>query len=66
MINYILQNYKFNRDLDEAWMVGDNSKDMLSAKNANISSLFATWGFSPNGKHEQVLKIPKEILDIVL
>ena len=66
MINYILQNYKFNRDLDEAWMVGDNSKDMLSAKNANIFSLFATWGFSPNGKHEQVLKIPKEILDIVL
>ena len=47
-------------------MIGDNSKDMLSAKNAGIDSMFATWGFTPDAKHEIVISEPKEILDIVL
>ncbi len=66
MLYEILNHYDFDKTKDIAWMVGDNSKDMLSAKNAGIASMFATWGFTPDSKHEIVLAQPKEILDIVL
>ena len=66
MLYEILNHYEFDKTRDVAWMVGDNSKDMLSAKNAGIDSMFATWGFSPDSNHEVVLNKPKEILDIVL
>jgi len=66
MLNEILNYYKFDKQKHKAWMIGDNSKDMLSAKNAGIDSIFATWGFSPNGEHDIVIHMPKEILDIVL
>lgn len=66
MLNEILNYYDFDRKNHQAWMVGDNSKDMLSAKSAGIDSLFATWGFSPNGDYERLIHMPKEILDIVL
>ncbi|MEA1891171.1 MAG: HAD family hydrolase [Campylobacterota bacterium] len=66
MLEYILSHYGYNRATDKAWMVGDNSKDMLSAHNAGIDSMFATWGFTPKSKHNIVLMEPKEILDIVL
>jgi len=66
MLNDILDYYNFDRTKHQAWMVGDNSKDMLSAKNAGIDSLFATWGFSPNGQYDKLIHMPEEILDIVL
>ncbi len=66
MLEIILDYYNFNRLSDQAWMVGDNSKDMLSAKNANINSMFATWGFSPYGEHRVLIYEPKDILGIVL
>ena len=66
MLEVILNHYGFDKDRDKAWMVGDNSKDMLSATNAGIDSLFATWGFTPKSNHEVVVLKPKEILDIVL
>lgn len=66
MLNDILNHYNFDRAKHQAWMVGDNSKDMLSAKNAGIYSIFATWGFSPDGKHDKLIHMPEEILDIVL
>ncbi len=66
MLNEILNHYKFDKKINKAWMIGDNSKDMLSAKNAGIDSLFATWGFSPNGEHYKLINTPKEILNIVL
>jgi phosphoglycolate phosphatase len=66
MINTILRHYDFTHGRDRAWMVGDNSKDMLSAKNANIDSIFATWGFSPDGEFESLIHKPRELLDIVL
>lgn len=66
MINHILDFYKFNKKIDKAWMIGDNSKDILSAKNADIDSLFATWGFSPESNHDKIVKKPQNILDIVL
>ncbi len=66
MLNEILTHYGFDKESHNAWMVGDNSKDMLCAKSAGIDSLFATWGFSPNGEHERLIHMPREILDIVL
>ena len=66
MLNEILQFYNFDIKNHNAWMIGDNSKDMISAKRAKINSMFATWGFSPDGKHEHLVSHPKEILDIVL
>ena len=66
MLNKILDYYGFEKDSHKAWMVGDNSKDILSAKNAGIESIFATWGFSPKSDDRLVVSRPKEILDIVL
>ncbi len=65
MLEYILKHYNFEHDKHQAWMVGDNSKDMLSAKNAGINSVFATWGFTPVAEHDIVIENPKEILDII-
>lgn len=66
MLNEILNHYGFDRKSHKAWMVGDNSKDMISAEGAGIDSIFATWGFSPDGKHTKTIHMPKEILDIVM
>jgi phosphoglycolate phosphatase len=66
MLEKILDFYKYNKDEDDAWMIGDNSKDMLSAFNAKIESAFATWGFSPTTEHHCVISHPKEVLEIVL
>ena len=66
MINEILNHYSFNKNTDEAWMIGDSSKDIDGAKNAGINSMFVTWGFSNESTHEVVISKPKEILDIVL
>ena len=66
MLYKILKGYSYDAKRDKAWMVGDNSKDIQSADNAAISSMFATWGFTSQADHTHVLKHPKEILDIVL
>lgn len=66
MLEHILERYSFDKTLHKAWMVGDNSKDMLSAKNAGIDSVFATWGFTPNAEHHTVISVPNELLRIVL
>ena len=66
MLNKILEFCNYNASTDEAWMVGDNSKDMQSAKNASIDGLFALWGFSSDSEGYRAVKTPKEVLDIVL
>ena len=66
MIYNILDFYDFKKEKDSAWMVGDNSKDIQSAANAGINSMFATWGFSPHAEYKTVIKEPKEVLSIVL
>lgn len=66
MLYKILEHYRFDKNIHRAWMVGDNIKDMLSAKSAGIDSMFATWGFSPNSDDKVVVRKPSEILDIVL
>ncbi len=66
MLYKILDFYNYNKNKDSAWMIGDNSKDMLCAKNAGIEALFATWGFTSQGVHDVILKDPTEVLGIVL
>jgi phosphoglycolate phosphatase len=66
MLNYILKHYQFNKTHHQAWMIGDNSKDMKSAEHAGINSIFATWGFSPHSIHHTTVNTPEEILEIVL
>jgi phosphoglycolate phosphatase len=66
MLLEILNYYQFDKHKHQAWMVGDNSKDILSAKAAQINSMFATWGFTPQSDHPVVLKYPKEIVERVL
>ncbi len=66
MLYKILDFYKYNPAKDSAWMVGDNSKDMLSALNAKIEGIFATWGFSPKTDFSLKLQHPKELLPIIL
>ena len=66
MLHKILEHYKYDEKIDSAWMIGDNSKDMQSALNANIDSLFATWGFSPQTEFKNRVDTPKEILTTVL
>jgi phosphoglycolate phosphatase len=66
MIEYILHFYEFMPQKDKAWMVGDNTKDIESAKRAGIEAVFAAWGFSSYGTHSCVIKDPKELLSIVL
>lgn len=66
MLLEILKHYQYDKQKHQAWMVGDNSKDILSAKAAQINSMFATWGFTPEAEHPTLLRHPKEILDIVL
>lgn len=66
MLQKILHYYSFDSKFDRAWMVGDNSKDIMSANAAGIDALFATWGFSPKSSYDRVLKRPNDILKIVL
>ena len=66
MLEKILKHYKFDKKSHNAWMVGDNIKDMKSAKSAGIDSIFATWGFSPKSNDKVIVSQPKEVLDIVL
>jgi phosphoglycolate phosphatase len=66
MLYKILEFYNFDKLKDKAWMIGDNSKDMLSAKNAGIQSAFATWGFSSQSDYKKIIFHPNDILDIVL
>ena len=66
MLNKILALCEYNASTDEAWMVGDNSKDMKSAQNANIKALFASWGFSPDSQGYQSVDTPMQVRDVVL
>ena len=65
MLEMILKDYGFNSQNDTAWMVGDNSKDMLSAKNAQIGSIFARWGFSRDGEGIHSAEHPKHVGEII-
>ena len=66
MLFKILDFYNYDASKDKAWMVGDNSKDILSAQNAGIDSFFVTWGFSPTTEFENKIEKPEELLRAIL
>jgi phosphoglycolate phosphatase len=65
MLQMILRHYDFKAHSDTAWMIGDNSKDMLSAANANIHSIFVTWGFSKEGAGDHYVENPEHVAKII-
>lgn len=65
MLHYILDRYGFVREIDSAWMVGDNAKDIKAAGNAGIGAVFATWGFSPYGIGKHIIGEPEELFNIL-
>ncbi len=65
MLSLILEQYSGTFTKEKAWMVGDNSKDIEAAKRVSISSIFATWGFSPQGEADFIAQHPSCVLDII-
>lgn len=66
MIEVILDYHGYDAYSDQAWMIGDNSKDMQAAKSANVGTIFAAWGFSDRGEGDYIAYTPLEIKSIIL
>lgn len=66
MLNLILDSYGYNRDIQSAFMVGDSLKDIEAATSANITPVFASWGFTSLKDVEHTIKSPKDLLKIVI
>lgn len=66
MLHVTLEHLFFDSDVDSAFMVGDNSKDMEAGFRAGVTSVFATWGFSPQGHGDHIISRPQELLDIII
>lgn len=65
MIHRHLEHYDFCSGTDNAWMIGDNSKDMEAASRAGIRSVFAGWGFSSHGEGDYFAHSPETLVDII-
>ncbi|MEN8147609.1 MAG: HAD family hydrolase [Campylobacterota bacterium] len=65
MLRVTLEHTLFDTRIDKALMVGDNSKDMEAAFRAGVTSVFATWGFSPEGHGDHVIGHPRELLELI-
>ena len=66
MLEIHLEHHGFIASRDQAWMIGDNTKDMDAARNANISSIFAAWGFSEHGTGDYLVTDPSQLSAIIL
>lgn len=66
MIELILNHHGYDVCNDQAWMIGDNSKDMQAARSANVGTIFAAWGFSDMGEGDYIAFAPSEIRSIIL
>jgi phosphoglycolate phosphatase len=66
MIHKILDDKNYNKNTHKAWMVGDSSKDIDAAINADINGIFVLWGFSNKSEYNCNVTHPKEIYSIVL
>jgi len=66
MIQFILNHHEYDTDRDQAWMIGDNSKDIQAARSVNIGTIFAAWGFSDRGEGDYIAYTPSEIRAIIL
>ncbi len=65
MLQMTLEHTLFDSTVDRAFMVGDNSKDMEAGFRAGVTSVFATWGFSPEGHGDHVIGHPSELLELI-
>ncbi|MDA3946127.1 MAG: HAD family hydrolase [Helicobacteraceae bacterium] len=65
MLQITLEHILFDAKADRAFMVGDNSKDMEAGFRAGVTSVFATWGFSPQGHGDHVISHPSELLELI-
>ena len=65
MLQVTLEHTLFDSTVDRAFMVGDNSKDMEAGFRAGTVSVFATWGFSPEGHGDHVIGHPHELLELI-
>jgi len=65
MLQVTLEAVGFDSSVDKAYMVGDNSKDMEAGFRAGCTSIFATWGFSPQGHGDHVIAHPLDLLDLL-
>ena len=66
MIEMLLKHHNYDVSCDSAWMIGDNSKDMQAAQNANIGTIFAAWGFSKKGDGDAIAFSPSQVNKIIL
>ncbi len=65
MLQVTLEHLLFDAKRDSAFMVGDNTKDMEAGFRAGVTSVFATWGFSPQGHGDHVIGHPSELLELI-
>ena len=65
MLEVTLEHVLFDSKKDSGFMVGDNSKDMEAGFRAGLTSVFATWGFSPEGHGDHVIAYPSELLELL-
>lgn len=66
MIDFHLEHHGFISEYDRAWMIGDNKKDMDAAASANITGIFASWGFSKDGYGDYLVRDPHDLSAIIL
>ncbi len=66
MIALHLESHGFIATQDRAWMIGDNKKDMDAAASANITGIFAAWGFSQYGDGDYLATDPSDLCSIIL
>jgi len=60
-----LEHHAYRSGIDNAWMIGDNSKDMEAASRAGIAGIFAGWGFSSKGDGDHFASSPQFLIDII-
>jgi phosphoglycolate phosphatase len=65
MLHHHLDHFKYRSGTDNAWMIGDNSKDIEAASRAGIHSIFAAWGFSAEGSGDYFASSPESLLKII-
>jgi len=65
MLLEIFKEYGYEKSKEQTpLMVGDNYKDMTSAKNAEVIGVYVGWGFSDSDEYEISLKKPSELVEV--
>jgi len=65
MLQVILEKLSYDSSRDRLFMLGDNSKDMEAGFRAGATSVFVTWGFSPEGHGDHIIAHPSEFLELL-